>query len=214
MKGAFPLLALFLVAACARPLSTAETEFANALFGDTLDTKAVKVHAGLGLTPLPRARPPVASGAATQAVPANFCTRTPQPRRLQLPAAFVLYNSVFIRHRYYAADTFQGWPEQVPLPQALLMAHELVHVWQWQNRDLTAYRPATSAAESVAQDDPYYWQAQDHAFLSYGYEQQAAIIEDYVCNRLFAPHSPKLRELEAILHPVIPLRRFEDALAR
>ena len=38
-----PLLGLVLLAACARPLSPAETAVAKGLFGDTLDTEAVMV---------------------------------------------------------------------------------------------------------------------------------------------------------------------------
>ncbi len=211
----FAVCAALALAACERGLTPTETEFADALFGDTLNAGAVTVHAGLGLTPLPRPKPPPPVTEPPRSPPEGFCKRIPQPRRFTYPAAFVLYNDVFISHPYYAADTLRGWPVSVPLPQSLLMTHELVHVWQWQNRDRTEYRPAVSAGESVEHDDPYYWEAEaDRPFLSYGFEQQAAMIEDYVCYRLFEPGSPRLKELQTLLGPVLPLDGFEAALAK
>ncbi len=208
------LALLFLLAACARPLTPGEDAFAGALFGESLDREAVTVRVGIGLTPLPQPELPVADAPPSGNVPAGFCTRTPHPRQgFSWPAAFVLWNDVFFHPKYYAPNALEGWPNSVPLPAFLVMAHELVHVWQWQNRDRTDYNPATSAGESGEGIDPYYWQDEnDRPFLSYGFEQQAAMVEDYLCFRIFEPTSPRLKELRAIIEPVLPLEGLEDYL--
>lgn len=216
MNRRFFLLGLVVLTACARPLSPNEDAFAAALFGDSLDREAVTVRVGIGLTPLPRPEAPRADAPPPRSVPDGFCTRIPQPRQgFTWPAAFVLWNDIFFSSKFYAADTFAGWPLSLPLPQFLIMAHELVHVWQWQNRDRTAYRPIDSAAESGEGIDPYYWQAEaGQAFLSYGFEQQAAMVEDFLCFRLFEPDHARVEELRAIINPVIPLDGLEAALVK
>ncbi len=210
-------LALLLVlAACARPLTPGETRFARDMFGDTLDPARVRVHSGAGLTPLPRPEPaPEPPAQASHAdIPPGFCTRTPQPRQIRWPAAFALGNSVFFKREYYAADTFPNWPDQILLPQSFLMTHELVHVWQWQNRATTRYSPLRPLAEAARRADPYYWDGTGpRPFQAYGFEQQAALIEDYLCYRLFEPTSPRLAELRAILAPVLPPERLEAGLS-
>ncbi len=221
MRALLLLVALALLAACARPLSEGETRFARDLFGPALDPAKIRVRAGAGLTPLPRPAPVSAPAPASDrapaagAIPEGFCTRTPQPRQIRWPAGFVLANTIFLKREYYAADSFPGWPESFLLPQGFLMAHELVHVWQWQNRATTRYSPLRPLAEAARRADPYFWDGTGpRPFAAYGFEQQAALIEDYLCYRLFEPDSPRLGELRAILAPALPLDRLETALAR
>ncbi|HFQ14831.1 MAG TPA: hypothetical protein ENK41_00630 [Rhodobacteraceae bacterium] len=210
------LALIFLLAACARPLTPGETSFAENLFGPGLDPAKVQVRVGAGLTPLPKPEPaPRAAPKATAAIPAGFCTRTPQPQKVRWPAAFTLGNSIFFRRDFYTADSFPLWPDAVELPQSFVMAHELVHVWQWQNRATTRYSPLRPLAEAARKADPYYWDGTGpRPFRTYGFEQQAALIEDYLCFRLFEPTSPRLNELREILAPALPLDRLEAALAR
>ncbi len=182
------------------------------------------VQTGVGLTPLPKDPPPAVDDTAPppppRHVPEGICTRVPSPREggFQWPAGLVLWNQVFLKRDFYREDMMEGWPPQaVPLPQALLMAHELVHVWQWQNRARTDYDPASSGSESVRSLDPYWYVPEaDRAFLTYGFEQQAAMIEDYVCYTMFAPpHAPPRRaELRALINPVLPLDSFDARLGR
>jgi hypothetical protein len=212
------VLALGVLAACARPLTQNEETFAEALFGETLDAQAVRIWGGLpqawtempstGVTaeadapPLPPRRPPE-----------GFCERKPQKAGETVLAAFVLYDHIWFMHDFYEHDSFNGFPVSVPLPTALIMVHELVHVWQWQNRAVTGYTPTGSAGESVGVEDPYYWaDAAAQEFLSYGYEQQAAIIEDFACYALFDRRAVRYRELKALLAPVLPVSEFEAAL--
>jgi hypothetical protein len=209
------LLFLILLTACTRPLAPGETEVAKALFGPSLDTTQVRVAEGLGLLPPSPPRPVrEAESAAPLRAPEGICERRRSTRRSwRSPAAFVLWNTVFIDPRYYTPDSFAGFPESVPYPASVLMAHELVHVWQWQNRMRTGYTVEQSAGESVDLVDPYWFTADpDAEFLSYGYEQQGAIVQDFVCHALFDRENPKLGELAAILRPVLPVDDFLSRL--
>ncbi len=213
LRSALPAL---LLAACARPLTDNEARFAGEVFGDSLDTAKVRVRVGAGITPLPRAEPEAAPEPGARAdIPEGFCTRTPQPRQIRWPAAFVLGNTVFFRRDYYVADTFPAWPDSFLVPQGFIMAHELVHVWQWQNRATTHYSPLRPLAEAARVADPYYWDGTGtRPFAAYGFEQQAALLEDYLCYRLFEPDSPRMDELRAILAPALPLDRLEASLGQ
>lgn len=211
------MVPLALVAACARPLTPNETLAAKALFGDTLDTSAITVSANLGLLP-PPSEPPAPAGKAAEPVapPKDLCVRKRSTERsYRSPAAFVLFNDVFFNERLYTDDTFAGFPNSVPYPSSLIMAHELVHVWQWQNRAVTGYSPLISAGESWEQVDPYFFDATGRAeYLTFGYEQQGAILQDFVCYALFDSSSPRLEELAAILRPVFPVDNFLALLAK
>lgn len=215
-RGVLVLVAgMALLSACARPLTPNETQVAKGIFGDTLDTGAVEVKAGVGLLPLPRPRPAV-DGAQVRVVapPPDLCERKQSTRRYyDWPAAFVLGNSVYFSYRHYAPDAFAGYPESAPYPASVLLAHELVHVWQWQNRTHTAYTAEGAAGETIAKVDPYWFEVDRTAeFFSLGYEQQGALVQDFVCFALFDREDPKLDEMAAVLRPVLPVDRFLAAL--
>lgn len=206
------LASLVLLAACARPLTSNETLAAKALFGDTLDAEAVTVRAGVGILPLPREPRPAPDAEARPAVspPPGLCDRKQSTQRYWTwPAAFVLNNDVFFSYDYYPHDAFRGFPRSVPYPASVIMAHELVHVWQWQNRAITNYSPTRAGGETVENVDPYWFADADATeFLSYGYEQQGALVQDFVCYAIFDSANPRLRELAAILRPVLPVDDF------
>lgn len=213
------LLSFLMLSACARGLTDNEVMFAKSLFGDTLDTDEVRVMAGLGVTPLPL--PPKPDPAAVpgevRKPPDDLCVRKPSPRRYYFtwPAAFVVNSDMFFSYRWYSPDAFAGVPDSVPFPGSVLMAHELVHVWQWQNRERTDYTPLKGGQESWADRDPYFFEAQAGAeFLSYGYEQQAAMVEDFVCYAFFDPHDPELDRIAGILRPFFTVDAFLESLGR
>lgn len=202
-----------LLMACSRPLTEAETRMADDIFGPSLDTSAVRVTQGLGLFPPPREtriNPPIALEAGRRP---GLCARdAPQPRTGP-PPAFALYNGMHFIDGLYGTDMAEGWPDGALFPQALIFAHELVHVWQWQNRKQTGYRPARAAFESIFNVDPYFYgSAEQGTFLAFGYEQQAAILEDYLCHALYDPQNPRRAELGTILAPHFPLGRLDAAL--
>ena len=211
IRRASCLLALLLVvAACSRPLTPAEDAFAQDLFGDSLDTSRVRVTQGLGVVPLYRTVP----GKVTLVEGTDrACLRTPQPRGAQPPQAFAVANRLHFDTGLYSSDMIIRWPDALRVPQALIFAHELTHAWQWQNRDRTGYTPLRAAAESFALADPYFSEG-DASFFAFGYEQQAAIVEDYVCFAFANPDHPRRAELREILAPVLPLDDFDAVLSR
>ncbi len=203
-----------LTAACTRPLTPNETAVAKSLFGDTLDTGAVRVTAGIGVLPLPRPKTGAVVGGAgpgkVRKAPEGLCTRKRSTQRhWRWPAAFVLGNTVFFSYDFYRADSFAGFPESAPFPVSVIMAHELTHVWQWQNRARTGYSIPESAGETLKRVDPYWFTTGPRAeFLKMGFEQQGAMVQDFTCYALFDPRNPKLGELAAILRPVLPVDGF------
>jgi len=141
------------------------------------------------------------------------CLRTPQPRGAQPPQAFAFRNRLHFDTGLYSSNMAPQWPEAMRVPQALILAHELTHAWQWQNRDVTGYTPLRAAAESIEFADPYFSEGQA-AFYSFGYEQQAAIVEDYVCFAFANPTHPRRFELRAILEPVLPVDDFDAVIGQ
>ncbi|MCL4187590.1 MAG: hypothetical protein KJZ85_08275 [Rhodobacteraceae bacterium] len=208
-RAAAAAAAMLVLAACSRPLAPGEAAFAADLFGDGIDLAAVRVTEGAGLGPLPaRPAPPVPAAADPGPDP---CRRAPAPGRGP-PAAFVIGNRIHLVGRFYRDDMLAGWPGPVHPVLALLLAHELVHVWQWQRRAVTGFSPLAAMAEGLGGGDPYFHAADSgRAFLAHGYEQQAAIVEDYVCHLLLDPGSPRLERLAAILAPHLALARIGAA---
>jgi hypothetical protein len=99
-----------------------------------------------------------------------------------------------------------AYPDRLYLIEAMLLAHELTHVWQWQNRKTTGYSPWRAAAEHGTSDDPYLFDLDGAPdFLSYGFEQQGAIVEEYVCCRALAPEAARTRRLHGMLKAAFPV---------
>ena len=145
------LICLCLLTACGRPLTPSEAAFARTIHGETLDISRVRL----------------VDGSPTRAVTFR---RTPRPRttcRERLfppitekivtskPAAVSLYNHVLFDRDWYLEDYLPDYPDRIGLVAAMLLAHELVHVWQWQNRAQTGYSPLRAAFEHGGASDPY-----------------------------------------------------------
>ncbi len=196
-----PLPLLLLLAACGRPLTDAEFAFLSTLQGDTIIAENVRLHDGLAVV-APREVP---------APPRTTCQARlyppPQGPTIRVnTGALALFEDVHLRSDLYRDDMAEGWPRSIPLADAMLLAHEMVHVWQWQNRALTGYHPARAAFEQVTKPDPYLFDLDSAAdFLDYGYEQQGSIMEEYVCCRTLAPDAPRTARLHALLADYFPL---------
>ena len=122
-----------------------------------------------------------------------------------------LFNTVYFSRDWYIDNYAPDYPDRVYLVEAMLLAHELTHVWQWQNRKRTGYSPLRAAAEHGSTDDPYLFDldgAQD--FLGYGFEQQGAIVEEYVCCRTLAPEAARTKRLHAMLRASFPVADLPD----
>ncbi|MEM9307112.1 MAG: hypothetical protein AAGA74_07435 [Pseudomonadota bacterium] len=203
-----PLLALslfVLLTACGRPMTEAEIAFAQSIHGDTLDVDRVRI----------------VDGAPTRAVTFR---RKPRPRTTcrerilppakdeivtSKPAAVAVYNHLLFDKDWYLEDYLPDYPDQIGLIAAMLFAHEVMHAWQWQNREITGYSPWRAAAEHGGADDPYLFELDKGRRLSdFGFEQQGSIIEEYVCCRALDPTAARTARLHALLSqdmPVAPL---------
>ena len=207
--AAFALL--LLAAACGRPLTPTEAAFSQEIHGDTLDTDRVRLVRGAlvgSATFMRKPRPRVT------------CRERILPRaREELvtasPAAVALFNRIFFTHDWYLDDYLSEYPDRLGLVEAMLLAHELTHAWQWQNRKITGYHPLRAAAEHQTSDDPYLFDVETTTdFLSYGYEQQGTIVEEYVCCRALAPEAERTERLHGMLSEVFDIDDLPEARER
>ena len=206
------ILVFLALAACARPLTDLEEKFAQDIFGPTLDTSKIRVAHGAGI--LPPAKTRITKVTRVQGTE-NACVRVPTPKAARQPTqAFALWNRMHFHTGLYSSQMVTRWPDAIRLPQAFVFAHELTHVWQWQNRERTGYTPFRAGFESLALIDPYFAPPGEAPFFSFGYEQQAAILEDYLCFAFANPDHPRRAELRAILEPIFPVDTIDAAIGQ
>ena len=214
MRIACLLLALLLAACSSRPLAEGERRFVEDVFGSGMRADRIRVAAGFGVTPEPPERPLPEKQERIAPRP-GICDRVSPTPPEGPPPAWALYDTMHFSREFYREDVLPGWPEQVLLPQVLILAHEMMHVWQWQNRRLTGYRPAKAAVESLVNSDPYFYvPGEGGGFLEYGYEQQATLLEDFICYGIFDPENPRRAKLRGILAPYFRVGRIDAILAR
>lgn len=196
------ILILTLLAGCGRPLTDQEVAFAASIHGETLDTDRVRLM----------------NGAPTRAITFR---RKPRPRTTcrelilppvtdaivtAKPAAVTLWQHVLFDEDWYLDDYLPEYPDRINLIAAMLFAHELTHVWQWQNRKVTGYSPLRAAREHQVSNDPYLFDIEaEPAFLEFGFEQQGSIVEEFVCCRALAPQAPRTQRLHAMISQEMPV---------
>lgn len=193
---------LILLTACGRPLTETEEAFVRGLQGDQLDTSRIRLIKGAPVAAVTfrrKARPRVACR-----------ERIMPPIKEEVvtskPAAVTLFNRVYFVKNWYLDDYLRDYPERLYLVESMLLAHEVTHVWQWQNRVRTGYTPMHAAAEHGNVDDPYLFDLDEAPdFLSYGFEQQGAIVEEYVCCRALAPDAARTKRLHSMLSDTFPV---------
>lgn len=200
-------LLLFFLTACGRPLTDTEAAFAQKIHGDQIDVERVRLVEGALVGSVTFQR---------QARPRVSCReRIVPPRKAEMvtvsPAAVVLFNRIFFTHDWYSDEYLPGYPDRLSLIPAMLLAHEMTHVWQWQNRDRTGYSPFRAAAEHNASPDPYLFDLDGTPdLLDFGYEQQGAIVEEYVCCRALAPDAARTQRLHEMLSAAFPVARLPE----
>jgi len=205
------LFALFVIlSACARPLSEAERAFTATIHGATLNAAPVRIAKGALIGNVLRTRP------ARPALTCREKIRRPETGPVRVStAAFVLFNRMFAAEQIYRDDYMAGYPDRMSLARAMFIAHEMTHVWQWQNRDITGYHPLKAAAEHRPGGDPYLFDlAENPEFLSFGFEQQGGIVEEFVCCRSLDPEGARTARLHALLAPHFPALARTGAVAR
>lgn len=207
----FPALILgLLLAACGRGLTDTEAAFITDLKGESFDPGWARLHDGLK-SPAPREVP----------VPPRLTCQSrlyPPTKRESFMAtahAMAIFNDVYFSDRLYLDDFLPDYPERLYLPDAMTFAHEMVHVWQWRERARTGYHPFRAALEHAASRDPYLFDPDTTtAFGDYGFEQQGAIMEEYICCKALAPEAERTARLHAMLSDVFDLPPLSEPLAR
>ena len=196
------LLILTLVASCGRPLTETEIAFARTVHGDALDVSRVRLVDGA---------PTRAVTFRRKARPRTTCRELilPPPRDeivTAKPAAVALWTHVLFDKDWYLDDYVPDYPNEINLIAAMLLAHELTHVWQWQNRAVTGYSPLRAAREHKRGGDPYLFDiSETRSFSEFGFEQQGSIVEEFVCCRALAPQAPRTVRLHALISKAMPV---------
>ncbi len=197
------LVAFLLLTACARGVTDAEAVLMGDVMGDSLDTSEVRlIEVGvIGLRTRTYPTRPQVTCREKIAPPIDgptFQTRT---------AGVVAWTHVMTNPDWTLPNYAEGYPERINLVAAMYFAHEMVHVWQWQNRAVTGYSPFRGLAEHQPGTDPYLFDPdQEIDFLAMGYEQQASLVEEYICCRTLAPDAPRTQRLYETLSAVMPVQ--------
>src|SRR6056297_2916079 len=129
-------LALSLAGCAGRPLTPAERAFAGTVTGDAVALENVRIINGSAAALVPVTVP---------VRPRLTCRERLAPPRSEpvrgYYAAMALGNRVHYARRAWRDDMLAGYPDRMELGHAMRLAHELVHVWQWQARAETGYAP-------------------------------------------------------------------------
>jgi len=204
----FALFFFLFLAACGRPLTPAEKSFATQIHGDTINTDTIRFVRGAPVGSVTYKR---------QKRPRVACRERilPEPKEEIVtvsPAAMALHSRIFYSKDYYLENYLQDYPDRVYLLEAMIFAHEITHIWQWQNRKVTGYSPLKAMREHATIDDPYLYDvATKNRFLDYAYEQQASIVEEFVCCATLDPTAPRTKRLEDMLRGAFPVQNLNIA---
>lgn len=133
-----------------RHLTTGEIALAKTVFGDSIDYSAVRLH-----------------------------NRRLLPLGIQEKHQAMAYRSHTSFPRSAYSDDFS---KETDAKKQSVFIHELVHVWQHQNRVLST--PKEAVKETLKhkfnyQQSYHYTLSKNRDLTSYGFEQQAAIVQDY-----------------------------------
>ncbi|MGR3713104.1 MAG: hypothetical protein ACU0A6_08295 [Shimia sp.] len=207
MRAALCLICLLLIS-CGRPLTETERAFMSDLAGDTFDPAPVRISKDVPLGVATFTREPRTRLACRERI---FPPPTPGPVTTS-PAGVVLWTHLYTAKDWSTPNYMPDYPDKIHLNAAMYFAHEMVHVWQWQNRATTGYSPWKAAEEHQYSDDPYLFELTSEAtFLDYGYEQQASVVEEYLCCALLDPQAPRTQRLADLVGEVFPISDLPQA---
>lgn len=197
------ILALLLLTACGRGMTDGERALMGPIMGETLISSDVRLlEAGfIGMvTRTYAARPQTTCRERINPPPAG---PTVQART----AGAVAWTHVLTNPDWTLPNYAPGYPEEFNLSAVMYFAHEMTHIWQWQNRALTGYSPFRGLAEHQPGVDPYLFDpTAEIDFLSIGYEQQASLVEEFICCRTLAPTAARTERLYQALSAVMPVQ--------
>jgi len=196
------VFALLLVAACGRPLAEAELALAEGLYGETLDPAPIRLVEN-GLIGIRAREYPTRPRTTCRE---RILPPDDAPSFTARAAGIVFWNHIHIRPDLMRPDYARRPDGSMGLVAAMFLAHELTHVWQWQNRAQTGYSPMRGGMEHLSGADPYLFDAQQQArFLDLGYEQQASLVEEYICCTALDPDGARTGRLHALLSEAMPV---------
>lgn len=198
--------------ACAqRPLTESERGFLTTVHGDAVVYDEVRVVRGSISS---------AFEADIPERPRDTCRERIFPPRRGLQTiifpGLTLDAKMYFTEPFWSDDYAAGYPDRLALRDAMRLAHEATHVWQWQARAVTGYHPLKALTEHIEEADPYLVDFDpDRPFLSYGWEEQGSLVEEFVCCRALDPEGDKTAALHAMLSGHFPgiARRDQVALA-
>lgn len=196
------LLLFALLTACTRPLTPAETQLLAPIHGTTLDTARMR----LTRAPIVGAFP-----ITYDARPRTTCRERIGPPEMGRITArtggIALFQNLLLSGEAYR-DDYAVASDAAPLDlaYAMFLVHEATHVWQWQNRARTGYHPIRAFTEQIAIDDPYLLDPDPtRPFLAHGFEQQASLVEEYLCCATLDPKGKRTGTLQGLLSQVMPV---------
>ncbi len=191
-----PLFLCLLLAACGRPLDTAEMSFANNLLGPGLDPAPIRIKPSRLIGNNPVTIPTRPQTTCRERIFPAPTTPTVEART----AGIVVFSQLFTNPDWYLDSYTAQFPDRVSLVSAMYLAHELTHIWQWQQREKTGYSPLKAAGEHLASADPYLFDPSENPdFLDFGYEQQASLVEEFVCCHTIDPAGARTARLAQLL---------------
>ncbi len=209
MRCLVPLVFLIVAGCASRPLSPSEEAFADTIMGPALATEDVRLVKGavVGLLPVT-----VTPRPQTTCREKLFPPLT-KPIQGQFPA-FARRQTVYYSRPFWSEDFLREYPEKIDLDQAMRLAHELTHVWQWQERRRNGYSPFAAAWEHVGPGDPYLIDIDENlAFSDYAWEQQGSIVEEFVCCRALDPEGARTEKLTQLVAQVFPAAARRSSVA-
>ncbi|SMX33028.1 hypothetical protein [Octadecabacter ascidiaceicola] len=197
------LIAFLLLSACGRGITNSERTLMGELMGDSFNSNEIKMlesgFIGMRTRTYP-ARPQVTCREKIAPPPSGPTIRT-------RTAGVVAWQHVLTNPDWTLTNYAEGYPERINLVAAMYFAHEMTHVWQWQNRATTGYSPFRGLAEHKPGVDPYLFDpTEEIRFLDMGYEQQASLVEEYICCRTLAPEAARTQRLYDTLSAVMPVQ--------
>ncbi|MEP3297934.1 MAG: hypothetical protein ABJO27_15930 [Pseudoruegeria sp.] len=188
-------------------MTQSEQAFMATLTGETLDTTEIKLIKNDFIGAFPRSRAVRPRTTCREMIIPPITTERVDIRT----AGMVVFNKVHLNPDFAISDLMAGYPGQLNLPAAMFLAHEMFHVWQWQHRDRTGYHPFKAAAEHLIEDPYLFDDTATPRFLDYGYEQQASLVEEFVCCRALDPKGARTDRLKALISQAIPVQPMSQA---
>ena len=208
MRVLILLFTLALAACASRSLSPSEQAFAESVMGPELAAKDVRLVKGAVVGWLPatiKPRPPTTCRE-------KLYPPVTEPIEATFPA-FAQAQTIYFTRKFWSKDFLRGYPARMDLDRSMRLAHELTHVWQWQAREQTGYSPFAAAAEHVNSEDPYLIDIDEsRAFSDYGWEQQGAIVEEFVCCRALDPTGARTDKLARLVGQVFPAAARQETV--